>query len=172
MKVRGLIIKILVELVLTAIISILWLDMTKNRIIENNRLMSIGNDVIVKEIINIKDLYLISDNNTNTNINNIDNNVITIINNKNEDTYCRLLMIIDKKSSIDISYLRYKINNEVRCFDNLVYEDGANYYYLIDDIKLNAYENRNENFLMWLSDEYGDIDNDSLTYKIVADTKI
>ena len=70
-------------------------------------------------------------------------------------------MLIDKKSLVDISYLRYKINDEVKCLDNLIYEDNANYYYLIDEFDLKANENINEYYAIWLSDEYKDVFNNN-----------
>ena len=82
-------------------------------------------------------------------------------------------MLIDKKSLVDISYLRYKINDEVKCLDNLIYEDNANYYYLIDEFDLKANENINEYYAIWLSDEYKDVfNNNTLTYKMIVDTNV
>lgn len=168
--IRGQIFKIGVELVFTFVISIVWLDLIKGNDEETNKLMSINNEITLKETINNKDLYLVSDN---SDVNGIENNIITITNNMNEDTSCNLIMLIDKKSLVDISYLRYKINDEVKCLDNLIYEDNANYYYLIDEFDLKANENINEYYAIWLSDEYKDVfNNNTLTYKMIVDTNV
>ena len=168
--IRGQIFKIGVELVFTFVISIVWLDVIKGNDEETNKLMSINNEITLKETINNKDLYLVSDN---SDVNGIENNIITITNNMNEDTSCNLIMLIDKKSGVDISYLRYKINDEVKCLDNLIYEDNANYYYLIDEFDLKANENINEYYAIWLSDEYKDVfNNNTLTYKMIVDTNV
>lgn len=167
---RGQIFKIGVELLFTFVISIIWLDITKGMNEETNRLMSIDNEITLKETINNKDLYLINDNND---VIGIENNIITITNNMNEDTSCNLIMLIDKKSLVDISYLRFKINDEVMYLDNLIYEDNANYYYLIDKVELKANQNIEEYYAIWLSDEYTDVfTNNTLSYKMVLDTKI
>ena len=168
--IRGQIFKIGVELVFTFVISIVWLDVIKGNDEETNKLMSINNEITLKETINNKDLYLVSDH---SDVNGIENNIITITNNRNEDTSCNLIMLIDKKSLVDISYLRYKINDEVKCLDNLIYEDNANYYYLIDEFDLKANENINEYYAIWLSDEYKDVfNNNTLTYKMIVDTNV
>ena len=116
--IRGQIFKIGVELVFTFVISIIWLDIIGSREEETNRLMSINNEITLKETINNKNLYLINDN---SDVNGLENNIITITNNKNEDTSCNLIMLIDKESLVDISYLRFKINNEVKYLDNIKY---------------------------------------------------
>ena len=56
---------------------------------------------------------------------------------------------------------------------NLIYEDNANYYYLIDEFDLKANENINEYYAIWLSDEYKDVfNNNTLTYKMIVDTNV
>lgn len=168
--IRGQIFKIGVELVFTFVISIIWLDIIRSREEETNRLISINNEISLKETINNKNLYLINDN---SDVNGLENNIITITNNKNEDTSCNLIMLIDKESLVDISYLRFRINNEVKYLDNLIYEDNANYYYLIDKLELKANQDIEEYYTIWLSDEYKDVfNNNALTYKMVVDTKI
>ena len=58
--IRGQIFKIGVELVFTFVISIVWLDVIKDNDEETNKLMSINNEITLKETINNKDLYLVT----------------------------------------------------------------------------------------------------------------
>lgn len=165
MRTRGLIFKIILEIVFVTFISIVLIDLSSKKEIQKKEMLAISQDVIVKETINNKNLYLINDN-ANVNLN---NNIISIVNNKNINIKCHLIIIIDKNSTVDINYLRYKINSEVKKFDNLIYEDGSNYYYLIDDISIDANSDIDEEFVMWLSDEYKNLDQNTLSYKIIAD---
>lgn len=91
--------------------------------------------------------------------------------NKNDETKdCELLMLIDKKSTIDYKNIKISIDDTIYKLPDLnKIEDNENYYFIIGKYSIEAYKNEKVNIRLWLSEETTGITPEStLTTNFIA----
>lgn len=91
--------------------------------------------------------------------------------NKNDKTKeCELLMLIDKKSTIDYNNLKISIDDTIYKLTDLnKIEDNENYYFIIGKYNIEAYKNEKVNIRLWLSEETTGVSaNSTLTTNFIA----
>ena len=132
----------------------------------NNSLEKISNDDII--ITNMEHnsfgLYVLSDEEV---LNKSNDNLFSIVNKKDKEYDYDLYLRVRKNSTIDISKVKIKFNNEILTLNDIYdREDDNYYYYLLKSDKIN--DEVDFSYLVYLDDNSTDYGNNSLTYSFLV----
>lgn len=163
-EVKTLITRIISNIILTIAISFIWLETIDKNNLQKQQLLAMNNLVVSEFNNNNNYLYQIND----TEIDNLDKNTINIKNTTNNLINCDLLIRIDKKSTLNPKYLKYEFAEKINSLNDLEYEDNTYYYYNLGNIDINPNTDLTNQFVMWLDENSNDIENKTLSYKIIA----
>lgn len=79
---------------------------------------------------------------------------LSLRNKNDEEKKCELLMLIDKKSTIDYNYIRISVDNKIYKLNELVkVEDNENYYFVLGEYSIKAYSDKLVEVRLWLGEE-------------------
>ena len=87
---------------------------------------------------------------------------ISLRNKNDESKECELLMLVDKKSTINYEYLRVSIGDKIYKLTDLVkIEDKDNYYFILEKYNIEPYKDIKLKVRIWISENVKDIDENS-----------
>lgn len=114
-----------------------------------------------------KELLIVEDNRA---LDLIDTTKLSLRNRNDFSKDCELLMLVNKDSTIDYSYVRVAVEDKIFKLKDLdMYEDNDNYYFVIGNYDIDAYSNIEVNVRIWLGEDIGVVlDKDSLITNFIT----
>ena len=110
---------------------------------------------ITMEIGEFKELLIIEDNRAPQYIKPTD---ISLRNKNDSLKECELLMLVDKKSTINYKYIRISIDDVVyKLTDLTAIEDNENYYFILNKYSIRPYSNQTVEVKLWIGEEIGTV---------------
>lgn len=88
---------------------------------------------------------------------------ISLRNRNDVEKEFELLFLIDKKSTIPYEYIKVSINNTIYNVKDLnMIEDNDNYYFILEELELDAYSQDVKLARIWLSEEMDNVDDEAI----------
>ena len=154
---KYIIIRILIVVVLCIISIPLWFS--KGNSLSGVMALNIGNEAVSLEIDQFKSLIVIDDARA---LDIIEPRNITVTNNNSMTESIYLVFLVSKTSSVDYHYVRVSLDDKIYDISKLnMYEDADNYYFVLENINMEASSTLTYKSRIWINDSAGKLPNTS-----------
>lgn len=156
-KAKYIIIRMIIVVTLCILSIPIWFN--KNNSLSGALAMSFDNEIVSISIDQFKPLIVIDDNEA---LSIIEPTKVLIKNHSDRTESINLVFLVTKTSTIDYHYIRVSLDDKIYNLNSLNrYEDADNYYFVLENINIEAQSNIEYGTRIWVNTSAGKLPNTS-----------